>query len=475
VASHRLSASVRAQTQARGLDKDRAAREDIVMSVDAAASAPWYRALDRSQWYTLLATNLGWLFDGYELYALILTIGVALHQLLDPSLHAQTQAYAGTIIATTLLGWAFGGMVGGILADYLGRKRTMMLAILAYSIMTGVSALAWNWESFAVLRFLVGVAIGSEWATGASITAELWPDNARGRGGALMQCGFGVGFFAASAIWVYVGGLGPDAWRWMFLIGVLPGLFTLWIRRGIPESAVWESTNERRQAAAERKKSGRALEASDHALTRFTLVELFADPKVRTRMAVVFLMALSTTLAWWGVSSFVPPYVASVAAKAGLPGPAWAGYTGMAYNAGGIVGYIGFGFLADMYGRKPVTLAFFALSLLTTPVLYLWTHDLDLLLVAAAANGLFTLGMFSWMPVWLPELFPTRVRATGIAFAFNAPRFIAFIGPLIAGALIAKFGGFGNTAVSISLIYIIGFLATFALPETRGKPLPENI
>src|SRR5262249_42349552 len=148
----------------------------------------------------------------------------------------------------------------------------------------------------------------------------------------------------------------------------------------------------------------------------------------------------------------------------------WAAYTGMAYNLGGIVGYIGFGFLADIYGRKPVTLVFFALSLLTTPVLYLWTHDLQLLLVAAAANGLFTLGMFSCMPVWLPALFPSRVRATGVAFAFNAPRFIAFIGPLIAGALIAKFGGFGNTAVSISLIYIVGFVATFALPETRGKP-----
>src|SRR5690242_14408381 len=256
------------------------------MSVDAAASAPWYRSLDRSQWYTLLATNLGWLFDGYELYALILTVGVALHQLLDPSLHPQTQAYAGTIIATTLLGWAFGGLVGGILADYIGRKRTMMLAILAYSIMTGVSALAWNWESFAALRFLVGVAIGSEWATGASITAELWPDKARGRGAGLMQCGFGIGFFAASAIWVYVSGLGPDSWRWMFLIGVLPGLFTLWIRHGIPESTVWEETHQRRRAATERKKSGQALD-SDHALTRFTMHELFADPAVRVRLMIV--------------------------------------------------------------------------------------------------------------------------------------------------------------------------------------------
>jgi len=445
------------------------------MAINADVSGPWYRSLNRSQWNTLFATNLGWLFDGYELYALILTIGVALHQLLDASQYARIPAYAGFIIATTLLGWGVGGMIGGILADYIGRKRTMMLAILAYSVMTGLSAVAWNWESFAVLRFIVGVAIGSEWATGTSITAELWPDKARGRGAGLMQCGLGIGFFAASLIWVFVGPQGPGAWRYIYLIGIAPGLFTLWIRRSIPESAVWERTDKRRKVATERKKGGGKLDAADHALMRFTLVELFADPVVRQRLAFTFLMSLSTTLAWWAIASFVPPYVASVAAKAGLPGPVWAGYTGMAYNVGAIVGYIGLGFLADIYGRKPVVLVFYALSLVMTPVLYLWTHDLNLLLLAAAVNGFFTLGQFSWMPVWLPELFPTSVRATGVAFAFNAPRFIAFIGPLIAGTLIANFGGYGNMAVAFSFTYVVGFLATLFLPETRGKPLPDRI
>ncbi|MDE1930293.1 MAG: MFS transporter [Alphaproteobacteria bacterium] len=445
------------------------------MAINADVSGPWYRSLNRSQWNTLFATNLGWLFDGYELYALILTIGVALHQLLDASQYVRIPAYAGFIIATTLLGWGVGGMIGGVLADYIGRKRTMMLAILAYSLMTGLSAIAWSWESFAVLRFIVGVAIGSEWATGTSITAELWPDKARGRGAGLMQCGLGIGFFAASLIWVFVAPQGPNAWRFMYLIGVVPGLFTLWIRRGIPESAVWERTDKRRKAATARKKGGGKLDAADHALTRFTLVELFADPVVLRRLVFTFLMSLSTTLAWWAIASFVPPYVASVAAKAGLPGPVWAGYTGMAYNAAAIVGYIGLGFLADIYGRKPVVLVFYALSLVMTPVLFLWTHDLNLLLLAAAVNGFFTLGQYSWMPVWLPELFPTSVRATGVAFAFNAPRFIAFIGPMIAGTLIADFGGYGNMAVAFSFTYVVGFVATLFLPETRGKPLPDRI
>jgi MFS family permease len=448
------------------------------MSANAETSTPatpWYSALDRSQWNTLLAANLGWLFDGYEVYALILTVGVALHQLLEPGQYAQIPAYAGTVIATTLFGWGVGGMIGGILADYIGRKRTMMLAILSYAVMTGLSALAWSWWSFAVLRFLVGLAIGSEWATGASITAELWPDRARGRGAGLMQCGLGIGFFAASAVWVYVGTLGPDSWRYMFVIGVVPALVTLWIRRGIPESPVWERTHARRREASERKRSGRPLDAADHALTRFTLLELFAEPAVRSRLLITFLMSLTTTLAWWGISTWVPPYVASVAVKAGQPGPAWAAYTGMAYNIGAIVGYIALGFFADILGRRPVVLTFFAASLVMTPVLFLWTHDLHLLLLVAAVNGLFTLGQYTWMSVWLPELFPTRVRGTAVAFAFNMPRFIAFLGPLVAGSLIAQFGGFGNTAVTISLIYVVGFVATLFLPETRGKPLPENI
>src|SRR5215475_6080199 len=215
-------------------------------------SQPWYRSLDANQWKTMIASNIGWMFDGYETFALILVVAVALKQLLDPSLAAQIPAYAGTIIGITLLGWGIGGFIGGVLADYIGRRRTMILAILAYSLTTGLSAFAWDWLSFALLRFLVGVAIGSEWSTGASITAEVWPDHARGRGAGLMQCGFGIGFFLASFIWLFVSGYGPDAWRIMFLLGVLPGLFALWLRTGIPESPPWERSNEQRRAAREK-------------------------------------------------------------------------------------------------------------------------------------------------------------------------------------------------------------------------------
>jgi MFS family permease len=412
------------------------------------------------------------MFDGYETFALILTVGVALRQLLDPAQYPQIPAYAGTVIAVTLLGWGVGGIIGGILADYIGRRRTMIYAILAYSLITGLSALAFDWISFAALRFLVGIAIGSEWSTGASITAEVWPDQARGKGAGLMQCGLGIGFFLASLIWLFVSAFGPGAWRIMYVIGILPALFVLWIRTGIPESPPWERTNESRRLARERAQEGVSLSADEQGLTRFTLAELFADPRNRRYAVLAFLLSLTTTLAWWGISTWVPPYIGSVAAKAGLPAQQWASYAGLTYNFGAIIGYASFGFLADRFGRKPVTLLFLAMAYVMTPVLFLWTHDLSLLLIAAAVNGCFSLGQYSWMPVWLPELFPTRVRATGMAFVFNAPRFIAFLGPLLAGFLIASFGGFGNAAMIVASIYILGLAAVPFLPETKGKALP---
>ncbi|HZU88458.1 MAG TPA: MFS transporter, partial [Stellaceae bacterium] len=130
-------------------------------------------------------------------------------------------AYDGIVIAINVLGWGIGGLIGGVVADYLGRKRTMILAILAYSLTTGLSALAWNWISFAVLRLVVGIAIGSEWVTGASIMAELWPDPARGKGAGLMQCGAGIGNFLASAVWLGLAGTGANSWRFMYLVGIL--------------------------------------------------------------------------------------------------------------------------------------------------------------------------------------------------------------------------------------------------------------
>ena len=444
-------------------------------SNEAVLSPPWYRALSGSQWKTLIAANLGWTLDSFEFFALFLTVGFALHQLLDFTQSAAIPRYAGYIIATTLFGWATGGVIGGIVADYIGRKRTMILAIIAYSLTTGLSALSWNWESLAVLRFLVGVAIGSEWATGASIVAELWPDHSRGKGGGLMQCGAGLGAILASGVWLAIGGVGPEAWRWMYLIGVLPAFATFWIRRGIPESPKWERSNEQRCEARDLKRHGVELAGERAALARLTIIDLFADLTVRRPLIGSFLMILSLSLGFWGVSTFIPTYVGTVAAKAGLPAAQWAGWAGLVTGICGTLGFVSLGFLADLIGRRAVTMLFYLMCLVLTPVVYLWAKNIDLLLFCVGVFGFFTLGIWAWAPIWLPELFPTRMRATAIAFSFNAPRFVACVGPLIAGTLIVELGGYGPAATIIGCFFILGFVVAPYLPETKGLPLPDAV
>lgn len=435
-------------------------------------SQPWYRSLSRPQWKTLLAANLSWTLDSFEFFALFLTVGFALHQLVAPAQYSAIPRYAGYIIAATLFGWGVGGVLGGIIADYIGRKRTMMLAILAYSLTTGLSAISWSWESLAALRFIVGIAIGSEWGTGASIVAELWPDHARGKGGGLMQSGAGLGAILASLVWLAVSGTGPDAWRWMYLIGVLPALTIFWILRHTPESTRWERSNERRCNARALKRQGIQLSGEGAALTRFTLVDLFADRTIRWPLIGSLLMMLSLTFAFWGVSTFVPTYVGAVAAKAHLSAKAWAGYAGLVTGIGGTLGFICLGFLADAIGRKPITMLFYLMCLVLTPAVYLWPHNIDVLLVWVAVFGFFTLGIWAWAPVWLPEMFPTRMRGTAIGFCFNAPRLLGAIGPLIAGTLIVGLGGYGPAATIIGLFFLVGFAVAAFLPETRGQPLP---
>jgi len=435
------------------------------------ANRPWIKELDRTQWRSLIAANLGWLFDGFETYALILTAAVALRQLSPTATTGSVSFFTGATIAATLLGWGMGGILGGVLADYVGRRRMLLLSIVLYAGFTGLTALSWSWASFLLLRLITGFALGSEWGTGTSLVAEMWPSHARAKAAGLMQCGLGIGFFLASACWFFVAPLGPNAWRYMFLIGVLPALFALWLRRQVPESDQWQRANRQREEL--RSRAAGELTARERSYTRLSLKQIMVDPRLRRLTILGSLMSLVTTLGWWGISTWVPAYVATVAAHSGHPAASWSSRAGMIYNAGAIAGYIAFGFVADRIGRKPTVLLFFGASLVLTPVLFLWTHDLSVIVVVLVVNGFFTLGQYTWMPVWLPELYPTHLRATGAAFVFNAARFIAFLGPLLSGAIIAQLGGYGIAATTVGLIYLLGLAIAPFCPETRGQQLPE--
>ncbi|PYN58325.1 MAG: MFS transporter [Candidatus Rokuibacteriota bacterium] len=443
------------------------------MATIAAQQQAKPQALSAAGWRALVASFLGWLFDGYETYALILVAAVALRQLLEPQQLASLPIYIGGLLAVTLVGWATGGIVAGVLADYIGRKRVLMLSILWYALFTGLTALATSYASFMILRFLTGLGLGAEWGPGTAILGESWPPRSRGRAASVLQSAFAMGLVLASVVWLYVAPFGPSAWRAMFLIGVLPALSVLWIRRSVRESDLWVAARDRRQLARQRLAGGHAVSADDRALTGFTVKRILLAPDLRRRLALLLVLSICTIVAWWAVSTWIPFYAGQIAAKAGGNAQRWVALAGLYYNLGAILGFVVFGVLADTWGRKPTMVLYYAGSIVLVVVLFRVVQDPFTFLVVAAVNGFFTVGQFAWMPVYLPELFPTDVRGSAISLVFDVTRYLAAAGPLLAGWLIVSLGGMSTAASIFGLAYVVGMIVTpFVAPETKGRPLP---
>jgi len=451
----------------------------VADSLDRMASPrePWYAGLNAKHWRILWASFLGWIFDGFESFALFLVLPLALKSVLTPDQLTSPAVWAGIAISITLLGWGIGGIVGGILADYIGRKQMMMYAVFFYALFTGLTAFAQNFWMLAGLRFLTGLAMGSEWSTGVALVAETWPDRARPKGCGILQSGFGWGTLLAALVWLILSRtdpLGPDTWRLMFVVGAVPAFFALYIRRAINESERWlAAVRERRWAATEED----ALHGEGKATGRrpFTLTEIFREPESRRRTLLAFLLSLSATVGWWAISSWLPAYTEQLAKAAGHANPsAWGTWVALLYTVGAVIAYMLSGFIADAIGRRMYIFLTFAGALIMTPITYLWTHSPELMLVVAIVNGFFTLGCaYSWMAIYLAELFTSSVRSTASAFIFNATRLIAWLFPVLAGTMIQYFGGVSRGAMILGSIYILGLIVPWFMPETRGKPLPD--
>ena len=443
------------------------------MATIAAPEHAQPQALTAASWRALIASFLGWMFDGYETYALILVAGVALRQLLPPDQLASIPIYIGGLLAVTLVGWATGGIIAGVLADYIGRKRMLMLSILWYALFTGLTAFAGSYTSLLILRFLTGLGLGAEWGPGTAILGESWPARSRGRAASVLQSAIGFGLLLASGVWLFVAPLGPDAWRYMFLLGVLPALSVLWIRSSVRDPDLWIAASERRRQARRRLASGELASREDRLLVGFTVKQILSIPDLRRRLLLLLALSLSTIVAWWAVSTWIPFYAGQLASRAGGDALRWAALAGLYYNLGGILGYFVFGVLADLWGRKPTMLLYYAGAVVLVLVLFRAVQDPSVFLVVAAVNGFFTLGQFAWMPVYLPELFPTAVRGSAISLVFDITRYLAAAGPLLAGWLIVSLGGVSTAASIIGLSYLLGLIVTpFAAPETKGRPLP---
>src|SRR6266852_3565688 len=280
----------------------------------------WWYDGDRQAHHAFLAASLGWMLDAFDimLYALVLAS-------LLGDLHL-SKAEGGALNSITLIAGAAGGVVFGLIADRYGRKRALIGSVLLYSVFTGLCGLAQNVWQLAVARALLGLGMGGEWASGAALVSETWPEVSRSRAFAFLQSSWAIGYAAAALVTGLI--LPLWGWRAAFFVGVLPALLTLWIRRSVQEPELWTK---------------RANSAP--AMSR--LADLFRG-RLGPVTGAVTAMNACTLFAWWGLNTWVPAYLVLPPADGGV-GLSIVGTSGIIFimQLGMWLGYVSFGFITD--------------------------------------------------------------------------------------------------------------------------------
>ncbi|KJR45315.1 major facilitator superfamily protein [Desulfosporosinus sp. I2] len=432
--------------------------------------------ITRQQWLVLSAAWLGWVFDSMDSTIFAMVMSSSLQDLMGRTASkADIASHGGIILAIFLVGWALGGTLFGTLADYFGRSKTLAISILIYAVFTGVAALSQSWEQLAFFRFLTALGIGGEWAAGSALVAESFPDRYRTKVLSIIQSAWGTGFFLAALVnllvvpWASAHQFTP--WRAVLIIGILPALFAAFVREKVREPEKWLKVQKKR----ENLKLSETSIVNNKDLTVLTLKQLFW-PELRRDTIVGTLLAFSAIFGLWAVTNWTPSFVEELlrvhqTSEALISN--YKSYAIMALNLGAILGYVVFGPIADRLGRKNTFLIFFLGSLLLAPAIFYNVTNYTTLLLLLPVLGFFNNGIFSGFPIYLAELFPTRLRATGQGFCFNFGRILAASGPLFTGFLVSSLGSYAKAVTAVSMIYIVGIITLFWARETKGKPLPD--
>jgi SHS family sialic acid transporter-like MFS transporter len=406
--------------------------------------------LTRAQWLVLLAAFLGWLFDGFEIGLFPVVARPALIDLIGGVNDVEIGKWMGRITASFLLGAACGGLAFGWLGDRIGRTRAMALSILTYSVCTGIAYFSKTPEHLVIFRFLAALGMGGEWALGVALVMECWPEKWRpllaGCIGAAANLGMLLVAFIARNYPVTV-----ESWRWMFLVGASPAALVFLIRLWVPESEKWQ------RAAASAKRN--------------PIAEVFSPPLTKSTLLGIALASVAL-IGTWGSVQWIPIWVdkltggAIAEAKANVQ---------MASSIGAIIGSLLGPLLCGRFGRRPAFFFLCAGSYATCWLLFSQTHGYNNLLnFKVFLVGMFTASFYGWFPLYLPELFPTRVRATGQGVAYNSGRILAAGGALLSGQLVRSFDGdYARMGLMITLVYFVGMLVIWMAPETKGRPLPD--
>ena len=438
----------------------------------AAAVAPvgGIRAISRYQWLVFFVVWAGWTLDAadFGLYSLVLR--PALTDLLggNPSI-AEIGKVGGLLSMTGLLGWAFGGFLFGIIADYIGRVRTLAFSILIYSVFTALQGASYGVWDFGLYRFIAGLGTGAELMVGIPLLAETLGETHRAKIAGCMMTGGAIGTFVGAWAYGLVGGYG---WRVVFFVGVVPAILLAIIRRRMLEPDRFAAVQQRRQAVT----SGNQVAEDDHEFMRFVPMQLFSkEHRYNTFVGVLF--GLGTLLAIWTTNIWLPTILSLMVQKDGLTGAAAVPFVSrgvMIWSLGGILGYPCFGFIADAIGRRPTVVLYSVGTIAAGLTLYLGLDSYEPWYpVVLPIFGFFVFGVFSGFAIYLPELFPTQIRSTAVGFCTGSARVVTSFGPLVAGLLVGAFGGsFNNVTAFMTCFAVLSIIAMFLGRETKDAGLP---
>ena len=405
----------------------------------------WLTEASPLQKRTLLAASLGWMLDAMDilLYSMVLT-----SMMRDLSM---TEAIAGLMTSLTLAASAVGGILFGILADRLGRSRSLALSILVYSVFTAACGLSQNVVQLAVFRVFLGLGMGGEWASGAALVAETWPAKHRGKALGVMQSSWAVGYALAAAVTALI--LPRFGWRAVFFFGILPALATFWIQSFVPEPEVW--IRSRRSGDGEQPGAGLAV---------------LWQRRYRRDLIVTTTANAGTMFAWWGLFTWIPAYLSLPPERGGagldiVKTSTWI----VLMQVGMWFGYVSFGFFSDRFGRKRSYASFIFIAACLVPVYGLARNPMVLLLIGPFV-AFFGTGYFSGFGAITAEIFPTAIRARAQGLTYNLGRGVSAAAPFVIGAVSAG-RGLGFAFLLTSAAFFFAGLVALLLPETKVADL----
>jgi len=406
--------------------------------------------LSRGQWLVLTAAMLGWLFDGYELGLFPLIGRDALWNMLGATGNeAAVGAWYGWITACFLVGAAVGGTLFGFLGDRIGRVRAMGISILTYSLVTGIGYFVRTPLQLGAIRAISSLGMGGQWSLGVALVMECWPENWRPILAGVMGAASNIGFLLVG--FVALAGVTRSHWRWMMLVAALPSLLVIFVLGFTPESQRWREASKGEKQPLLREVFG------PHLLSRTLLGIAFAS------------IALIGT---WGSVQWLPTWADQIAGASNHSAKA---FTSLLSSVGAIFGALGAPFVGARFGRRPAYFLLCLSSFTLCAILFHFVHSYGpVFLFFAFAVGGSTATFYGWFPLYFPEIFPTRVRATAQGTCFNSGRLLAAVGAVAGGQLVGYFGNsYARAGSVVTLVYLVGMVVIWLAPETKGNPLPD--